>query len=174
MSDDEKFKAASAQLTAAAVPPVPQVDLKAMPSPAGTPPEARFGERLRDARQQLGLSVEALSRLTKGYDLAAGKGVSPPTLGRYESGDTLPTLRELRLLAEALDVPAQWLVDGNSPYVKGSAEAQALISAISKFVTVVQNDVMISGSTLSETIEWHRANKRAELLSEARKPAASD
>lgn len=174
-NEDDQILKAVAQLSAS--PPTPEiqkVELRAMPSPAGTPPEARFGERLRDARQQLGLSVEALSRLTKAYDAPAGKGVSPPTLSRYESNDTLPTLRELRLLAESLDVPAQWLLDGNQPNVKGDAEAQALIQALRKFIQWAQSDISLGGPTISETLQWHRATERAALLADAKRPGTSD
>ena len=58
------------------------VTLRPMPAPSGKPPEARFGERLREARRQLGLSVEACSRLCKAWGEAEGMGLSPPTLGR--------------------------------------------------------------------------------------------
>lgn len=142
-----------------------------MPSPPGVPPEAKFGERLKDARQQLNLSVEALSRLTKRYDAQASKGVSPPTISRYEGNDTLPTLRELRLLAEALDVPAQWLLDGNISKVKGSTEAaQRLVDAMTAFCRAVQEDINIGGAPLSHHQEWHKKRERAELLAEVRRP----
>ena len=69
-------------------------------------PESRLGERLRYARSQLDLNIEALSRLTEGYD-ANGKGVSPTSISRYESGENLPGTLELRILCDSLGLTAQ-------------------------------------------------------------------
>jgi transcriptional regulator with XRE-family HTH domain len=141
-----------------------------MPAEAGAPPESRFGERMKEARQQLGLSVEALSRLCKSYDRHEAKGISPPTLGRYESGDTLPSLRELRLLADALAVPVQWLATGDLPSVHGAAQTQALAAALRDFVEMVNGDIPFGGMRLSEGLEWHRAAERARFIAEAKRP----
>lgn len=143
-----------------------------MPADAHMPPESRFGERMRDARQQLGLSVEALSRLCKAYDQPDGKGISPPTLGRYESNDTLPGLRELRIVSRALGVPVQWLVFGNLPDVKGAAPIQAMVTAMRDFVTYVQNDIQLGGGRLSDFADEDGDGWRATRLAEARKPSS--
>jgi transcriptional regulator with XRE-family HTH domain len=149
---------------------VTEVQLRPMPAPVGQPPESRVGERLKDARQQLALSVEALSRLTKTYDRHGAKGISPPTLARYESGDTTPNLRELRLLSESLDVPVQWLVDGSLPNMSGQEESQALLAALKAFVRYVQSDINVGGTTVQGMSEWMAQRERYVALDEARKP----
>ena len=126
---------------------------------------------MKDARQQLGLSVEALSRLCKTYDTHEGKGISPPTLGRYEGNDTLPGIRELRLIARALGVPVQWLVDGDLPGVKGSAQVQALVTALREFVQHVNSDINVAGVPASMLMDPDGDGWRAARLADARKPS---
>ncbi|MBG6074008.1 transcriptional regulator with XRE-family HTH domain [Polaromonas sp. CG_9.7] len=88
------------------------VSLRDMPAKPNTAPESLFGERSRYARNDLKLSVEALSRLTKDYD-PEGTGLSPTSISRYESGESLPGIREFRILCESLDVPMTWLLYGD-------------------------------------------------------------
>ena len=147
------------------------VILRPMPAPPSDPPESRFGDRMKDARQQLGLSVEALSRLCKSYDVHGSKGISPPTLGRYESNETLPGIRELRLIAKALGVPVQWMVYGDLPDVKGAAPVQAIVTALREFVEYVNNDINVGGIRMSEFMDPHGDAWRLAKLAEARKPA---
>lgn len=149
----------------------PTVELRPMPADAGATPESRFGDRVKEARQQLGLSVEALSRLCKSYDRQEAKGISPPTLGRYESGDTLPGLRELRLIAEALAVPVQWLVTGDLPLARGNAQTQALAAALRDFIEFANRDIRVGEHRLSEHLEWHQAAERARFIAEAKRPS---
>lgn len=125
---------------------------------------------MKDARLQLDLSVEALSRLCKAYDTHEGKGISPPTLGRYEGNETLPGIRELRLIARALGVPVQWMVDGDLPNVKGTAQVQALVTALRDFVEYVNSDIPLGGSRLSEMLDTDGDGWRAARLAGARKP----
>ena len=142
-----------------------------MPAPVTDPPESRFGDRMKDARQQLGISVEALSRLCKIYDSYDGKGISPPTLGRYEANETLPGIRELRLIARALGVPVQWMVYGDLPDVKGAAPVQAMVAALRDFIEYVSGDINVGGSRLSEAIDEDGDGWRAARLEAARKPS---
>ncbi|MDP2833667.1 MAG: helix-turn-helix transcriptional regulator [Pseudomonadota bacterium] len=77
------------------------------------PPEAGIGERIRKRRAEIqdGLSVEDLSRLCRLVD-GEGQGVSKASLHRYESGQAMPGAREIRILCDALDVSANWLMLG--------------------------------------------------------------
>lgn len=77
----------------------------------GDPTGADFGKNLRELRQTRGLTLEALSFVTKGVD-RDGKGVSRVSLSRYESG-ALPGLRELVILSHAFRVPLARLVYGD-------------------------------------------------------------
>lgn len=88
------------------------VSLRDMPAEPNAAPESRLGERVRFARNDLKLNIEALSRLTKEYD-AQGSGLSPTSIARYESGESLPGTREFRILCESLDVPLTWLLYGD-------------------------------------------------------------
>lgn len=82
------------------------------------PPEASIGDRIKEARKNLGISVEQLSDLTSHFDhearYADGSGVSTPSLYRYEKGERLPGAREIRLLCEALNVGPNWLLLGQT------------------------------------------------------------
>lgn len=153
---------------------VPVVRLRPMPpSAAGAPPEVGIGERLKYARSELSLSVEALARLTKRYDQADSKGVSPTSLLRYESGESLPGARELRLLCQAVAVPPQWLLFGELPNSGKSIAQQKLIEAMAEFVREVQSDINYGGMTVSESLEHFARAQRAEWLADAKKPGAT-
>lgn len=80
------------------------------------PPESGIGERIKEARKNLNISVEQLSDLTSRFDHEAryvdGSGISTPSLYRYEKSERLPGARELRLLCEALKVSPNWLLLG--------------------------------------------------------------
>lgn len=75
-------------------------------------PERGIGERIRQRRKELDLTVEELAALTVKYDYASGKGVSAPTLYRYERDESLPGARELRILCWALDMQPNRLLLG--------------------------------------------------------------
>jgi len=77
-----------------------EVSLRDMTAGLNMAPESRLGDRVRYARSELKLNAEALSRLTKEYDLQ-GTGLSPTSIARYESGESLPGARELRILCFA-------------------------------------------------------------------------
>jgi transcriptional regulator with XRE-family HTH domain len=64
---------------------------------------------IKSWRQKRGLTMEQLSALTKAIDPAA-LGVSRVSLSRYENGDSLPGLRELRLISFAIRCPLSLLI----------------------------------------------------------------
>lgn len=86
---------------------------KPLVASSGQPPESKLGARVQTARNHFGLSVDALSRLTKATDVHESRGVSSTALLRYEAGEALPGARELRLLCDSLGVSADWLLTGN-------------------------------------------------------------
>lgn len=93
-------------------------------------PEDGIGERIREARQRpaYDLSVEALSRLCRAYD-DEGQGITPTTLLRYEQGKVKPGARELRILCDALDLSADWLLFGaENPMGLSLAEGLVLLA----------------------------------------------
>ena len=108
-------------------------DLVPMPA-RDAPAESRLGERIKYARDNLGLSVEALSRLTKNFDQSDQVGIPASTLMRYEKGDTYPTARELRLLCDALYLPPRWVLYGELENSGRNAEEQSLLLALDSYV----------------------------------------
>ncbi|MBI3524654.1 MAG: helix-turn-helix transcriptional regulator [Betaproteobacteria bacterium] len=76
-------------------------------------PEIGIADRLKEARlrPENGLTIEALSRMCKLVD-PAGHGISQQTIVKYEKGIVLPGSRELRILCDALNVSADWLIMG--------------------------------------------------------------
>ena len=70
-----------------------------------------FRQFMKSRRQHRGLTLEQLSQLTKLID-PSGEGVSRVALSRYETGASLPGMRELRLIALSLRVPLSMLVYG--------------------------------------------------------------
>lgn len=84
--------------------------------PKANLPEDGIGQRIKEARERLGMNFEELSRLTADYDAPEYKqGISAAMLARYERGaeegkPVLPGARELRILCEALGVRADWLL----------------------------------------------------------------
>ena len=173
-ADEKTFRKATDTLAALASPldePGQRVELRQMLAPLDLAPESRLPERVRVARTQLGLSIEALSRLCKDYD-HTGNGVSPPSISRYEAGDSLPGARELRILCDSLDVPPAWLLYGrleNAGAVKAESE---LLRALDAYVRSKQDDVNIGGTSVSATLEWDSQRERADRLTKARRPGS--
>jgi transcriptional regulator with XRE-family HTH domain len=62
-----------------------------------------FGERLKQLRMQKGLSQVDLAKLAK---------VNSNHISRYERGDSKPTAKYLKILAECLGVSTDYLYDG--------------------------------------------------------------
>lgn len=109
-------------------------------------PEKDIGRRIAYCRAQMdNLSVEALARYTKRFDKA---GISRTTLVRYESGDNIPGGRELRILADTLDVPVRWLLLADF-----GSDGLALTDEDARFIEIARRWVKsISGKELPE--EW--------------------
>ena len=145
-----------------------EVALKDIQAPPGAPPESKLGERIRYARNALSLTIEALSRVTKEDD-SKGSGLSPASISRYESGESLPGLREFRLLVEALDVPMGWLMYGTHEERKPefSEVDRQILYALRAFITSAKEDAKVENPSDSE---WLRAFSRMEKLNRARKP----
>ncbi len=73
-----------------------------------------LGERLRRARERLGLSQR---------DLAAAAGVGAATVTRLELGQTHPRPVTVRRLAAALGVRVPWLAVGEEPMLEEAGDA---------------------------------------------------
>ena len=84
-------------------------------------PEDGIGGRIRAAREAKGYSQTHLSDYTKEVD-AARKGIHRTVLVGYESGQTRPGAREIRILCEALSVTPNWLIYGSN-FAGGTEQA---------------------------------------------------
>lgn len=80
--------------------------------------ELSIGERIQKRRKALELSAEELVLLIASYDFsttnANEKGISLPTIYRYEKGEREPATREIKLLCSSLNVSSDWLIFGES------------------------------------------------------------
>jgi len=74
-------------------------------------PEDGLGSRVKIVRDQLGITHDGLSNLTKIADVE-GRGISRTTIRGYELGTYKPGARELRILSLALKVSPSWLLFG--------------------------------------------------------------
>lgn len=62
-----------------------------------------IGERIKEARQERGLSQEELAQIINSTKSA---------ISRYESGKRQPRIEQLKSIASALDVDVNWLMNG--------------------------------------------------------------
>jgi transcriptional regulator with XRE-family HTH domain len=139
-----------------------------MPAPFGTAPESIFGARLQAARNHFGLSVDALSRLTKATDMVESRGVSSTAVLRYESGDALPGVRELRLLCQSLGVSGDWLIFGRTMASAVTAAEESLLVAMRNLHRehAVKREL---GGGIAMTIDESERRQRAQLIEQARR-----
>jgi transcriptional regulator with XRE-family HTH domain len=66
-------------------------------------PEAQFGDRLAEVRQSKGWRQAEVGRRA---------GMSVNQVSRYETGDLVPALKQIRRLADAVEVSPSWLIYG--------------------------------------------------------------
>lgn len=127
-------------------------------------PESSLGDRIREAREILGLSLEGLSRLTKSRD-SEKQGISRTVLTGYEKGKFKPGTRELRILYESLKITPNWLILGRSDperlQSKYSSEEEfegELLKAIRKLDSDSLSGVahlIFSAATTSDELDDH-------------------
>lgn len=150
---------------------VEEVVLRDMTAGLNMAPESRLGERVRYARNDLRLNAEALSRLSKEYDLQ-GAGLSPTSIARYEAGESLPGAREFRILCEALQVPLEWLMYGEaSNRIKNpelSEGERFILVGLRAMMAERKDDFSLHLNHFE--IERFKAQVRTEKLVKARKP----
>ena len=71
----------------------------------GNVPGGSYGEKLRLRRKVKGLSLQ---------QVASSTGISIGQLSQIERGISAPSLRSLRNICQALDMPMGWLFDGHA------------------------------------------------------------
>lgn len=141
--------------------PPPRIELPVM---ASEPPEARLGERIKHVRKVRTMNIEWLSRLTKEYDTSGG-GLSASSISRYETGEGLPGVREFRLLCEALDVPAHWLMYG---ILSEESPDPVEIEAIRALSALIASKAPGNSLTNKAQTEWFKWETRRLKLERSR------
>lgn len=133
------------------------------------PEESGIGKRIAYCRGQLdNLSVEALARYTKKFD---SDGVSKASLVRYESGDSVPGARELRILCDALWVPANWLLFGTLDSDIQRQTGRVLLEALENHIRMlVPGELSKLIEPFSRMQEKYAIEGRQRWIDEARKP----
>ncbi|RTL53456.1 MAG: XRE family transcriptional regulator [Rhodocyclaceae bacterium] len=74
-----------------------------------TVPEDGIGDRIREAREALGMTQTGLAGRSKVID-PKGDGIARTVIVGYEAGTHKPGARELRILCETLNVTPNWLL----------------------------------------------------------------
>lgn len=138
------------------------------------PPEDGIGQRIKAKRIELDLKVEELARLTQYYDYSDGKkGIAASSIHRYESGAFKPAMREIRLLCDALEVSADWLIRGISHELnqETSLKAQAAEGFINAVMLLLQEDKNPFSKTNADSsaANW-KSIERSEKLARAKNP----
>lgn len=125
------------------------------------PPEDGIGNRIKERRDELRLNVEELARLTKEYDFAVKKGISPSTLRRYEyrTGGFKPGAREICLLCDALDISADWLVRG----VRRSNGNEPAQEAFNAFMDAVKK-IIATQNNPPDSVTQSKGNQRTQYI----------
>jgi transcriptional regulator with XRE-family HTH domain len=130
-------------------------------------PEDQLGQRIIERRKTKQFSQEALAVMTRLVD-PHEKGISRPTIVSYEKGTTLPGARELRLLADALQVTPSWLVLGVYDDITTEGIEQGYIRLFKELArlsirTEIQDNFAKRPSWPSDDIRWQmEENAKAE------------
>jgi transcriptional regulator with XRE-family HTH domain len=128
-------------------------------------PEKSIGARIKAKREELGLNFEQFAALTREYE---AEGIAAVTLRRYErEGDraTLPALRELRILCDALDVTADYLLRDRRPAEderRDSADWEELKAIMARAIKTEQLPGIV-GTQPYAAFERQEALRRARL-----------
>lgn len=107
-------------------------------------PEDGIGDRIREAREALGMTQTGLAGRSKVVD-PKGEGIARTVIVGYESGTHKPGTRELRILCETLNVTPNWLLyRKESPFEAIQASTQFM-----KTGSEVDKAVRLALATLS-------------------------
>lgn len=103
-------------------------------------PESDIGNRIREARERLGLSQAKFAELTKTADIE-GRGIPRSVLIGYEAGKHKPGARELRVLCSALNIDIGALLYGHGTEIAKDwerARAREFAGTFSSFGTALR------------------------------------
>lgn len=129
------------------------------------PASKKFGERLKASRQAKGLTLDALSIVTKGVDIE-GKGISRVSLSRYETG-SMPGMRELRLLSLALRQTLSWFVYGEP---EDPMQQTGSVTTLEDEIARIVSEVLASKGIIEPSRQPRYDPDYVQLVEDARKP----
>ena len=111
-----------------------------------------FPDRVRLMRNKLGLTLKALSYVTKVVD-PSKKGISSVSLSRYESGSE-PGMRELKLLSLAFYKPISWLIYGehNDPMHNSQHSVGNLSLLFDDLISETVNAILINKGVIEPSL----------------------
>jgi transcriptional regulator with XRE-family HTH domain len=130
-----------------------------------------FGERLKLARKKAGFSLRDLSE-------ALDNRISAQAIGKYERGEMMPSSGILLALAQALDVPLNYLMgtrvhklDGVEFRKKSGTSAKDRARVEAAVIEHVERYLMIEEILDLDSAEWHRpfAKERLAQVEDAEK-----
>ncbi len=84
-----------------------------------------IGKKIREAREDLGISQK---------DLGISLGLSDKAISAYEAGRTVPPLETLVRIADELNKPLDFFIDGNSSDYKLESRLAAMERVVTKLL----------------------------------------
>lgn len=108
---------------------------------------SEMGNRIRERRQQLGLSLEQLAKKV---------GCSKQTIGHYETGSTKTvSMNVLFPLADVLDVSARWLATGEGepkPFGLRNEHEKELVATYRTLPPPLQEHLLQTSVSLASSV----------------------
>jgi len=102
----------------------------------------KFGDKVKELRQQIDLTQE---------ELAKKIGVSPRTIFAYENGETYPRRREIyNSLAELFGVEMNYLLTEDEEFISEAAVQHGLRGEQQARKIIVQTQALFAGGDLSD------------------------
>lgn len=92
-----------------------------------TPKGLQIGQRIRDARQAKGYTLEHLGNRI---------GVTKGGIWSYEKGQTIPAPEHLQALAEELGLTTDWLLTGGEPEEQARAQTEDELAVLADMRSV--------------------------------------
>ncbi len=132
-----------------------------------------FADRLKYAMEKTGKKQVDLIRLAEERGVKLGKS----QVSQYVSGKTVPRAHILRLLAEALEVDADWLA-GRSPAEEPDASPEKNDApeqiVPERFASERKNDSTVGGENMQKLREFKKSTKLDNVLYDVRGPVVDE
>lgn len=110
--------------------------------------DPEIGARVRKIREERGM---------KQADLASMVSISASCITRLERGETMVSVFTLREIAQALEVPASWIMEGQTPV--GEERVDGLVAGLRQFSPERREQIL---TVFEEILELSRNGKKKE------------